>query len=95
LQRDIWRPLNRIFEPIFGKETDNHGYDQNSGISRVSDKSSHDTVEQALQEAAKTVHGITGVDVTGTTAKIENDRIVEYHANDKFAFKVSEDRRTA
>ena len=57
-----------------------------------SDKSWHDAVEQALHETSETVHGITGVDVTNTTAKIQNDRIVEYHANVKFAFRVDEHR---
>jgi dodecin len=58
----------------------------------VSDKSWHDAVEQALKEASKSVHGITGVEVISTTAKIQNDRIVEYHANVKFAFRVDEKR---
>jgi flavin-binding protein dodecin len=58
----------------------------------VSDKSFHDAVEQALREASKTVHNITGLDVTSTTAKVNNDRIAEYHANVKFAFRVDEKR---
>jgi dodecin len=36
----------------------------------VSDKSWHDAVEQALKEASKSMHGITGVEVISTTAKI-------------------------
>jgi flavin-binding protein dodecin len=54
----------------------------------VSDKSWHDAVDNALTEAAKTVRNITGVDVMHTTAKIDNNRIVEYHADVKFAFRV-------
>jgi flavin-binding protein dodecin len=54
----------------------------------VSEKSWHDAVDNALAEAVKTVRNITGVDVLHTTAKIENNRVVEYHANVKFAFRV-------
>ncbi len=54
----------------------------------VSKKSWHDAVEDALKEANKTVRGITGVDVLHTTAKIQDGKIIEYHANVKFAFKV-------
>ena len=54
----------------------------------VSEKSWHDAVNNALTEASKTIRGITGVDVLHTTAKVEQDRIVEYHANVKFAFRV-------
>ena len=54
----------------------------------VSDKSWHDAVVNALTEASKTVRGITGVDVINTTARIKDGRIVEYHANVKFAFPV-------
>ena len=58
----------------------------------VSDKSFHDAVEQELKDASKTVHNITGLDVTSTTAKVNNDRITEYHANVKFAFRVDDHR---
>lgn len=54
----------------------------------VSNKSWHDAVDQALTEATKTVRNITGVDVLNTTAKVQGDKIVEYHANVKFAFRV-------
>jgi flavin-binding protein dodecin len=54
----------------------------------VSTKSWHDAVDSALAEASKTVRNISGVDVLHTTAKVENNRIVEYHANVKFAFRV-------
>ena len=54
----------------------------------VSDRSWHDAVENALAEASKTVRNITGVDVMNTTAKIRDNKIVEYHANVKFAFRV-------
>ena len=54
----------------------------------VSQKSWHDAVDQALSEASKTVRNITGVDVLHTTAKVHDNKIVEYHANVKFAFRV-------
>jgi flavin-binding protein dodecin len=54
----------------------------------VSQKSWHDAVENALEEAARTVRNITGVDVMNTTARIRDNKIVEYHANVKFAFRV-------
>jgi len=54
----------------------------------VSDSSFHDAVQNALAEASKSVRGIRGVDVVQTTAKVENDKIVEYHANVKLAFPV-------
>lgn len=54
----------------------------------ISDRSWHNAVENALEEAQKTVRNITGVDVVHTTAKIDDGRIAEYHANVKFAFRV-------
>jgi flavin-binding protein dodecin len=61
----------------------------------VSEKSWHDAVDQALVEATKTVRDITGVDVINTTATIRNGRIVEYHANVKFAFRVESEARSS
>lgn len=49
-----------------------------------------DAVDNAVREAAKTVHSITGVEVTNFTANIDNGEIVEYRANVKLAFKVKE-----
>lgn len=54
----------------------------------VSNQSWHDAVNNALEEANKTVRNITGVDVLHTTAKVENGKIAEYHADVKFAFRV-------
>lgn len=54
----------------------------------VSQKSWHDAVDQALAEATKTVRNISGIDVLHTTAKVQDNKIVEYHANVKFAFRV-------
>ena len=36
-----------------------------------SDKSWHDAAQAALNEAKKTIHGITGVEVEDMTAKVE------------------------
>ena len=54
----------------------------------VSDRSFHGAVENALEDANKSVRNITGFDVLHTTGKVEDGRIVEYHANVKFAFRV-------
>jgi len=54
----------------------------------VSEKSWDDAVQNALKEAAKTVRGISGVDVLRKTAKVKNGKIVEYHTDCKFAFRV-------
>jgi flavin-binding protein dodecin len=54
----------------------------------VSNKSWHDAVDQALAEASKTVRNITGIDVLHTTARVKDNKITEYHANVKFAFRV-------
>ena len=57
----------------------------------ASDKSWDDAVRAALAEAAKTVRGIRGVDVQDWTARVKDNRIVEYRANVKIAFGVEEE----
>jgi flavin-binding protein dodecin len=57
----------------------------------ASDKSWDDAVRAALAEAAKTVRGIRGVDVQDWTARVKDNRIVEYKANVKIAFGVEEE----
>ena len=42
----------------------------------------------AMKEAAKTIRNIKGVDVKRFTAKVENNKIVEYRAVVKIAFVV-------
>jgi dodecin len=49
-----------------------------------------DAVRSGVEEAARTVRGIRGVDVQDWTARVENNRIVEYKANLKIAFSVEE-----
>ncbi len=53
-----------------------------------SPKSFDDAVRSAVEDAAKTVKGITGVDVVGMTAKVEGDSLIEFRANVKVAFSV-------
>ena len=55
-----------------------------------SDKGWQDAAQVALDEAKKTVHGITGVEITDMTAKIDPNTgsITEYHTTVKIAFGV-------
>jgi flavin-binding protein dodecin len=48
----------------------------------------NEAVQNAVTEAAKTVKNIKGVHVKRCTAKVENNKIVEYNANVKIAFIV-------
>ncbi len=47
-----------------------------------------EAVRNAVEDAAKTLKGITGVDVLGMTAKVQGDRLIEFRANVKVAFSV-------
>ena len=47
-----------------------------------------EAAQNAVTEAAKTIKNIKSVHVKRCTAKIENDKIVEYNANVKIAFIV-------
>ena len=51
-----------------------------------------DAANNAVKEAQETVSGITGVEVVGQTARVENGVIAEYRANLKLAFLVKEVR---
>ena len=55
-----------------------------------SDKSWQDAAQAALNEAKKTIHGITGVEVGDMTAKVDpnSGNIAEYHTAVKIAFGV-------
>ena len=55
-----------------------------------SDKSCQDAAQVALDEAKKTIHGITGVEVGDMTAKVDpnSGNITEYHTAVKIAFGV-------
>jgi len=54
----------------------------------ISEKSWEDAVQHAIDEAAKTIRGISGVDILGWKAEVENNQIVSYKANVKIAFTV-------
>ena len=54
----------------------------------VSKKGLQDAVENAVNEASKTVRNMKGVDILSWTGKIEGDKIVEYRANVKISFVV-------
>jgi dodecin len=55
-----------------------------------SDKSWQDAAQAALNEAKKTIHGITGIEVGDMTAKVDpnSGNITEYHTAVKIAFGV-------
>jgi flavin-binding protein dodecin len=44
--------------------------------------------DAAVQEASKTIRGITGADVISMSATVENDRISEYRTTVNIAFGV-------
>jgi flavin-binding protein dodecin len=54
----------------------------------TSKKSWEDAANNAVKEAAKTVSGITGIEIISQTAKVEKGTIAEYRANVKAAFTV-------
>ena len=49
-----------------------------------------DATKNAVAEAAKTVRNITGIDVIGQTAVVEDNVIKEFRANVKVAFVVGQ-----
>ena len=55
-----------------------------------SNKSWEDAARVALNEAAKTIRGITGIELTDMTAKVDHStgNITEYHSTIKLAFGV-------
>ncbi|MDH3471363.1 MAG: dodecin family protein [Acidimicrobiia bacterium] len=54
----------------------------------VSDKDFEDAVKQAVAKASESVSGITGVEVTAQTAKVNDGKVTQYHATCKIAFVV-------
>ena len=49
-----------------------------------------DAAQNALSDAIKTVSGIKGLDAVGFTAKVEGNKIIEFHTNVKVAFVVKD-----
>jgi hypothetical protein len=58
----------------------------------TSKQSWEDAASNAIKEAHETLSGISGLEVVGQTARVENGSIVEYRANLKVAFLVKNDR---
>ena len=54
----------------------------------VSEKSWRDAAEQALQEAARTIRGITGMDVLDTSCNVEDGGIKEYLTHVRIKFRI-------
>jgi len=52
-----------------------------------------EATDNALKEAAKTIENIKSVHVKKCTAKVENNKIVEYRAVVKLAFVVKKERQ--
>lgn len=53
-----------------------------------SNQSWDDAARNAVAEAARTINGITGVEVLNWTANVNSGNVVEYKANVKVAFQV-------
>ena len=55
-----------------------------------SEKNWEDAAQVALTEATKTIHGITGIELTDMTARVDPNtgKITEYHSTVKIAFGV-------
>lgn len=53
-----------------------------------SEESWEDAAQAAVKSAAKTLHGISGVEVTNMTAKVQDGKIAEYKTTVKIAFAV-------
>jgi flavin-binding protein dodecin len=58
----------------------------------TSTKSWEDAASNAIQEASETVKGITGLEVVGQTARVEEKSIVEFRTTVKIAFVVKDHR---
>jgi flavin-binding protein dodecin len=55
-------------------------------ITAASNKSFQDAVESGLKRAAKTLRGITGLEVVEQKAKVEGGKIAEYRATIEITF---------
>ena len=47
-----------------------------------------DAAREAVQEAEKSVRGISGVELVSQTAKVKDGKITEFHATCKIAFRI-------
>ena len=57
-----------------------------SKITAASSKGFQDAVENGLKRAAKTLHGITGLEVLSQKAKIDKGKIAEYRVTMEITF---------
>lgn len=55
----------------------------------VSEESWEDAVAMAVAKTSETIKGITGVEVTSFTAKVEDGKVKRYQAACKIAFAVA------
>ena len=55
-----------------------------------SQKSWEDAAMNAVEEASKSLRGVTGVDIVNFTASVKNGKIVKYKACCKIAFSVED-----
>ncbi len=55
-----------------------------------SDKSWEDAARNAVEDASKSLRGVTGVDVVNFTATVKDGKIVKYKACCKLAFSVED-----
>lgn len=54
----------------------------------VSPRSWRDAAQQALDEASKTIRGITDMEVVDTSCKVSEGRITEYHTHVRISFRI-------
>lgn len=59
-----------------------------------SEKSFDDAVQQGLAEAARSLRGISGLEITNWTADVENNQIVRYKVTMHVAFQIEHDATT-
>ena len=61
---------------------------KNIDLIGVSPNNFEEAVKEALNEAAKTIRGIEWIDITSFRAKVAQNKIVEYQAKVKIAFRI-------
>jgi flavin-binding protein dodecin len=54
----------------------------------VSTESWRDAAQQALNEAAKTIRGIEGMDILSTSAVVKDNQVAEYHTHVQIRFRL-------
>lgn len=59
-----------------------------------SEKSFDDAVQQGLAEAARSLQGISGLEITNWTADVESNQIVRYKVTMHVAFKIEHNTTT-